>query len=174
MLRLGVFLIIYACWCSSPEPSRRAGQLHPGQSAGDAAAYRAGMVLPAVLRDPACVPNKLGGVVLMFASILVCSCFRGSTARQCAAADFGDVPHLFWLLVLDAVVLGVVGANPPEGNWILFGRMATIWYFVHFLIVLPLLSRLERPRPLPISISQSVLASGGGFAPQPVRTMDKA
>jgi hypothetical protein len=27
---------------------------------------------------------------------------------------------------------------------------------------------------LPISISQSVLASGGGFAPQPVRTMDKA
>ncbi len=32
---------------------RRAGQLHPGQSAADAAAYRAGMVLPALLRDPA-------------------------------------------------------------------------------------------------------------------------
>jgi quinol-cytochrome oxidoreductase complex cytochrome b subunit len=121
------------------------------------------------------VPNKLGGVVLMFSSILVLFVLPWLDRSPVRSGRFRPMFRIFfWLLVLDAVVLGVVGANPPEGNWILFGRMATIWYFVHFLIVLPLLSRLERPRPLPISISQSVLASGGGFAPQPVRTMDKA
>jgi quinol-cytochrome oxidoreductase complex cytochrome b subunit len=121
------------------------------------------------------VPNKLGGVVLMFSSILVLFVLPWLDRSPVRSGRFRPMFRIFfWLLVLDTVVLGVVGANPPEGNWILFGRMATIWYFVHFLIVLPLLSRLERPRPLPISISQSVLASGGGFAPQPVRTMDKA
>ena len=121
------------------------------------------------------VPNKLGGVVLMFSSILVLFVLPWLDRSPVRSGRFRPMFRIFfWLLVLDAVVLGVVGANPPEGNWILFGRMATIWYFVHFLIVLPLLSRLERPRPLPISISQSVLANGGGFAPQPVRTMDKA
>ena len=54
MFGLGVFLIIYALLrVLRPEPVRRAGQLHSGQPAGDAAAHRAGMVLPAVLRDPA-------------------------------------------------------------------------------------------------------------------------
>jgi quinol-cytochrome oxidoreductase complex cytochrome b subunit len=121
------------------------------------------------------VPNKLGGVVLMFSSILLLFVLPWLDRSPVRSGRFRPMFRIFfWLLVLDAVVLGVVGANPPEGNWILFGRIATIWYFVHFLIVLPLLSRLERPRPLPISISQSVLASGGGFAPQPVRTMDKA
>ena len=121
------------------------------------------------------VPNKLGGVVLMFCSILVLFVLPWLDRSPVRSARFRPVFRIFfWLLVLDSVVLGVVGANPPEGGWILLGRIATIWYFIHFLVVLPLLSRLERPRPLPISISQSVLAGGGGFAPQPVRTMDKA
>jgi len=121
------------------------------------------------------VPNKLGGVVLMFSSILVLFVLPWLDRSPVRSARFRPVFRIFfWLLVLDSVVLGVVGANPPEGGWILLGRIATIWYFIHFLVVLPLLSRLERPRPLPISISQSVLAGGCGFAPQPVRTMDKA
>ncbi len=52
MFGLGVFLIFYsAVRVLRAELLRRAGQLYPGQSTGDAAAYRAGMVLPAVLRD---------------------------------------------------------------------------------------------------------------------------
>jgi quinol-cytochrome oxidoreductase complex cytochrome b subunit len=120
------------------------------------------------------VPNKLGGVVLMFSSIIVLFILPWLDRSPVRSGRFRPVFRIFfWILVLDAVALGVVGANPPEGNWILLGRIATIWYFVHFIIVLPLLSRLERPKPLPTSISQSVLA-GGGFAPAPVRTMDKA
>ena len=40
------------------ELSRPCRQLHPGQSGGDAAAHRARMVLPAVLRDPALDPEQ--------------------------------------------------------------------------------------------------------------------
>ena len=49
-----VFLMVFAIlvfFC--PELAGRSEQLHPGQSAADAAGHRAGMVLPAVLRDPA-------------------------------------------------------------------------------------------------------------------------
>jgi quinol-cytochrome oxidoreductase complex cytochrome b subunit len=121
------------------------------------------------------VPNKLGGVVLMFASIAVLFILPWLDRSPVRSARFRPIYKIFfWILVVDCVVLGVVGANPPEGSWIVIGRIATIWYFVHFVILLPLLSRMERPRPLPASISQPVLAAAGaGYAPAPAR-MDKA
>ena len=64
---------------------------------------------------------------------------------------------VFWLLVVDSVVLGWVGSNPPEGKFILIGRLATLYYFVHFFAVLPLLGKFERPLPLPNSISEAAL-----------------
>jgi hypothetical protein len=64
---------------------------------------------------------------------------------------------VFWLLLFDCLVLGWVGGNPPEGKFILIGRVATLYYFVHFLVVLPLLSKFERPLPVPPSISEAVL-----------------
>jgi quinol-cytochrome oxidoreductase complex cytochrome b subunit len=120
------------------------------------------------------VPNKLGGVVLMFASIAVLFILPWLDRSPVRSARFRPIYKIFfWILVVDCVVLGVVGANPPEGTWVVIGRIATIWYFLHFIVLLPLLSRLERPRPLPVSISQPVL-SGGGYAPAPARAMDKA
>jgi len=38
-----------------------------------------------------------------------------------------------------------------------FSKICTFYYFAHFLIILPVLGRIERPRPLPTSISESVL-----------------
>ncbi len=120
------------------------------------------------------VPDKLGGVIAMFASIAVLFVLPWLDRSPVRSGRFRPIFRIFfWILVVDCVVLGVVGANPPEGDWILIGRVATTWYFVHFIIVLPLLSRLERPKPLPASISEPVL-SGGGYAPAPARTMDKA
>ena len=120
------------------------------------------------------VPHKLGGVVLMFFSIAVLFILPWLDRSPVRSGRFRPIFKIFfWILVVDCIVLDVVGANPPEGNWILIGRITTVWYFVHFIIILPLLSRLERPRPLPASISQPVL-SGGGFAPAPARSMDKA
>ncbi len=120
------------------------------------------------------VPDKLGGVVMMFASMGVLFILPWLDRSPVRSARFRPIYKIFfWFLVVDCVVLGIVGANPPEGHWVTVGRIATIWYFVHFLILLPLLSRLERPKPLPVSISQPVL-TGGGFASAPARMMDKA
>jgi ubiquinol-cytochrome c reductase cytochrome b subunit len=63
----------------------------------------------------------------------------------------------FWLLVIDVFVLGLCGMKPPEGIWVLLGQLSAIYYFAHFLIILPIVSAIERPLPLPMSITESVL-----------------
>jgi ubiquinol-cytochrome c reductase cytochrome b subunit len=63
----------------------------------------------------------------------------------------------FWILCADVVVLGFCGGRPAEEPYVMISQAATIYYFAHFLIVLPILSMVERTRPLPNSISESVL-----------------
>ena len=64
----------------------------------------------------------------------------------------------FWIFLIDAVVLGWVGSKPAEGIFIIISRIATSYYFLHFLILLPLLGKFEKHRPLPDSIGKPVLA----------------
>ena len=40
----------------------------------------------------------------------------------------------------------------------ILAKISTAYYFIHFVVILPVLSRIEKPRPLPTSISESVLA----------------
>jgi ubiquinol-cytochrome c reductase cytochrome b subunit len=65
--------------------------------------------------------------------------------------------RFYWLLIIDVIVLGYVGGAEINALNIALGQLATAYYFAHFLIVLPLVSKFERPLPLPSSISQSVL-----------------
>ena len=64
----------------------------------------------------------------------------------------------FWVLVIDVLALGYVGAMPAEGLYLLIARVGTIYYFAHFLIILPVLSRVEKTQPLPLSITEPVLS----------------
>jgi ubiquinol-cytochrome c reductase cytochrome b/c1 subunit len=61
------------------------------------------------------------------------------------------------VLVIDMFVLGACGAKPPEGFWVPLSQVATVYYFFHFLILLPVLGKIERPLPMPASIADSVL-----------------
>jgi ubiquinol-cytochrome c reductase cytochrome b subunit len=63
----------------------------------------------------------------------------------------------FWILVIDIGFLGWIGGLPAEEPYVMIGQVATIYYFAHFLIILPILSMVERTLPLPNSISESVL-----------------
>jgi ubiquinol-cytochrome c reductase cytochrome b subunit len=63
----------------------------------------------------------------------------------------------FWVLVLDALVLGYCGGSPAEEPYVMISQIAAVYYFVHFLIVLPIVSSIERPDPLPFSITEAVL-----------------
>ena len=51
---------------------------------------------------------------------------------------------------------------PAEGLYLLVARVATAYYFAHFLIILPLLGKKERTLPLPLSLTEPVL--GGSVA----------
>ena len=64
---------------------------------------------------------------------------------------------MFWLLVIDVIVLGYCGAHPPQGVWIVIGKLATTYYFLHFLVLFPLIGKFEKPLPLPNSIAEAVL-----------------
>ncbi len=111
------------------------------------------------------IPAKLAGVIAMFASILLLFFLPWLDRSKVRSARFRPIyKQLFWVLVADTLVLGWCGANPPEGMFLIIGRVATVYYFAHFLIILPLVSILERPRPLPESISQPVLKGGAAAA----------
>jgi len=112
------------------------------------------------------IPSKLIGVMLMFSSIIVLFFLPWLDTSRVRSAMFRPVYRwFFWLLVIDVFTLGYVGAHPPAGTIVVIGQCATAYYFFHFLIMFPLVGKLERPRPLPASIGAAVLgpaAAGGG------------
>ena len=122
----------------------------------------------AILRS---VPDKLLGVVLMFGSVLILFVVPWLDTSPVRSARFRPIYRFAsWLLVADAIVLGWVGANPPEGIFVAIGRLATAYYFLHFLILMPLLGKIERPRPLPLSIGAAVLGAVGARPGTAART----
>ena len=54
-------------------------------------------------------------------------------------------------------VLFYCGGAPAEEPFVMLSQVASLYYFAHFLIILPLVSSIERPDPLPFSITESVL-----------------
>jgi ubiquinol-cytochrome c reductase cytochrome b/c1 subunit len=103
------------------------------------------------------IPNKLGGVIAMFGSILLLFFLPWLDTKVRSVRYRPVYKWFFWLLIVCVFVLGYVGSQPPEGIFIPIGQVATAYYFGHFLIVLPLLGRIERPRPLPVHLGEPVL-----------------
>jgi len=122
------------------------------------------------------IEAKLAGVIAMFGSIGLLFVLPWLDTSPVRSARFRPIyKYFFWLFLVDAVVLGWVGGNPPEGMFIVIGRIATAYYFSHLLILMPLIGRYERPRPLPQSISEPVLKGGGrAAASATAKPMEKA
>ena len=70
--------------------------------------------------------------------------------------------QFYWILVIDVIILGYVGAMPAEGLYLLVARVATAYYFLHFLIILPVLGYKEKTMPLPLNINEPVLEGFSG------------
>ena len=127
----------------------------------------------AILRS---VPSKLGGVLMMFGSIAVLFVLPWLDTSPVRSAKFRPIyRQLIIVFVVVAVLPGIAGGKPPEGIWLVIGRVCTAYYFLHFLVILPILGKLERPLPLPESISNPVLSSirHGGGGPLPGGAMAK-
>ena len=119
------------------------------------------------------IPNKLLGVIALAASILVLAFLPWLDTSKVRSARYRPAyRQFFWAFVIVCIGLGWLGAKPPEGNYVLFARIFTAYYFVFFLVILPVLGKIERTRPLPNSISESVLREGkpiGAPAPPPAK-----
>nr|YP_007890610.1 cytochrome b [Jakoba bahamiensis]AGH24104.1 apocytochrome b [Jakoba bahamiensis] len=96
----------------------------------------------AILRS---IPDKLGGVIAMLASILVLAFLPFINTSEVRSSQFRPMHRkFFWLLVVDSFILGWIGGNIPETPYLEIGQLATVFYFAYFLIIIPVLGKLER------------------------------
>ena len=123
-------------------------------------------ILRAITFDILFIPAKLGGVIAMFGSIAVLFVLPWLDRSPVRSAKFRPIyKWFFWLLLADCVLLGYLGAKPAEGIYTTLALLGTLYYFFHFLILLPLLGSIERPKPLPASISEPVLDAAADATP---------
>ncbi|WP_028466425.1 MULTISPECIES: cytochrome b [Nisaea] len=121
------------------------------------------------------VPDKLFGVLAMFGAIAVLFILPWLDRSPVRSGSFRPVFKIFfWLLFVDCIALTWLGGKPAEGWYVTASRIATVYYFFYFLVALPLLSIFETPKPLPKSISESVLGGSGGPAAAPAAAKEKA
>jgi ubiquinol-cytochrome c reductase cytochrome b subunit len=118
------------------------------------------------------IPDKLGGVICMFGSIALLFVLPWLDTSRVRSCKFRPVYKWFvFVLVIDMLTLGYCGAHSPDAALDLglfaipllaVARVGTLYYFFHFVILLPVLGKIERPLPLPPSIADAVLAKKAG------------
>jgi quinol-cytochrome oxidoreductase complex cytochrome b subunit len=117
------------------------------------------------------IPNKLLGVIALGGSIVLLAFLPWLDTSRVRSAKYRPLYRQFLLIFFAVVIgLGYLGSQPPEGGYVIAARILTAYYFVFLLIILPLLGLFETAKPLPNSISESVLREGvpvGASAPPP-------
>ncbi|HWK34769.1 cytochrome b/b6 [Sphingomonas sp.] len=105
------------------------------------------------------LPAKLWGVLAMFGSILLMFFLPWLDTSPVRSAKYRPAFRIFFfVLIVDVFVLGYVGGAEPIAQNVILGQIASAYYFLHFLVIIPIVSAMERPRPLPNSITEAVLA----------------
>ncbi|HEV7341788.1 MAG TPA: cytochrome b/b6 [Sphingopyxis sp.] len=105
------------------------------------------------------IDAKLWGVIAMFASIALLFFLPWLDSSPIKSSTYRPLYRwFFWVLVADVLLLGVCGMMPAEQPWVILSQLGSIYYFAHFLVILPIVSRIERPLPMPNSITEAVLA----------------
>lgn len=112
------------------------------------------------------LPAKLWGVLAMFSSIALLFFLPWLDPSPVRSANFRPrYRAFFWALVVDVLILGWCGGAPAVQPYLTISQAAAAYYFLHFLVILPLVARTERPLPLPHSITEAVLNKHGGSSP---------
>jgi ubiquinol-cytochrome c reductase cytochrome b/c1 subunit len=116
------------------------------------------------------IPSKLGGVMMLVASIAILVFVPWLDTSKVKSASYRPLyRQFFWIFAVVCVGLGWLGSKPAEGGYVVAARVFTAWYFIHFLVILPLLGLIETPKRLPASIAEADLAgapAGAAVAPE--------
>ncbi len=111
------------------------------------------------------IPNKLLGVIALFLSILIVAALPWLDTSKVKSGTYRPLFRKFyWAFVAVSIGLGYLGSQPAEGAYLWIARLLTFYYFFHFLVILPLLGRREKPDPLPNSISEAIDNRGASHA----------
>jgi ubiquinol-cytochrome c reductase cytochrome b subunit len=115
------------------------------------------------------IPQKLIGVIVLFGALATLAFAPWLDTSKVRSMRFRPMMKpFFWILVLDCILLGYLGANRPDATWNLAGieislvwpaRFGTLYYYAYFWLLLPLIGLIETPKPLPDSIAKPVLAA---------------
>jgi ubiquinol-cytochrome c reductase cytochrome b subunit len=107
------------------------------------------------------IPAKLWGVLAMFSSIALLFFLPWLDRSPVHSARYRPLfRRFFWMALVPCVlVLGYCGGAPVNPPIVMISQIAAAYYFAHFLIILPLISRFESPLALPSSITAAVLGS---------------
>ncbi|MBB4659785.1 cytochrome b [Parvularcula dongshanensis] len=113
--------------------------------------------------DIVIINSKLGGVLVMLGSILILFVLPWLDRSRVRSMRYRPIAK-WWLMIFfaDVFLLGWLGGQVAEQPYILISQLATAYYFAYFLIILPVLSVTETPKPLPRSISEAVVADKAG------------
>jgi ubiquinol-cytochrome c reductase cytochrome b subunit len=105
------------------------------------------------------IPDKLGGVIAMFTSILIVVFLPWIDTSKVRSMRYRPVARpLLWMFVAAFIGLGCLGSRPAEGGYVIAAQILTVVYFGYF-VALPVVGLFETPLPLPLSINESVHAS---------------
>jgi ubiquinol-cytochrome c reductase cytochrome b subunit len=106
------------------------------------------------------LPAKLWGVLAMFGSILIWFLLPWLDRSPVRSGHYRPLfRKFFYVLLVDMAVLFYLGGAAAEEPYVMFSQIATAYYFLHFLVILPIVSMVERPEPLPYSITEAVLGT---------------
>lgn len=95
----------------------------------------------AILRS---IPDKLGGVIAMVLAILILLVLPWLHTSRIRSTAFRPIyKKFFWLFIINCLILGWIGGKPIEDPYLLIGRLATLFYFVFFIFIVPFIGNLE-------------------------------
>jgi ubiquinol-cytochrome c reductase cytochrome b subunit len=115
-------------------------------------------ILRAFTYDFFIIPAKLMGVLAMFSAILVWFFLPWLDTSPVRSGHYRPLfRKFFYLLVVDVAVLCYCGGAPAAEPYVMISQIAAAYYFLHFLVILPIVSSIEKPAPLPFSITEAVL-----------------
>jgi ubiquinol-cytochrome c reductase cytochrome b subunit len=96
----------------------------------------------AILRS---VPDKLFGVIALVSAILILLLIPFINKCELRSNTFRPISKLFfWIFLLNSFILGWIGSKPAEPPFVQIGQMATITYFLYFIILSPIIIWLEK------------------------------
>lgn len=96
----------------------------------------------AILRS---IPHKLGGVLAMVSAIAILALLPWLHSTEIRSSRFRPLYRFFYFTIVSCcLILGWIGGMPVEEPYVIIGQLASMYYFIYFIYLLPFLGKIEK------------------------------